>query len=51
MASRIKKFVNLHKEFDPDEFELTRNRKLRRALLVKRYADLVEALERRRGER
>ena len=26
---RVEKFVNLHKEFDPDEYELTRNRKLR----------------------
>ena len=30
---RIEKYVNLHKEFDPDEYELTRNRKLRRAVL------------------
>jgi long-chain acyl-CoA synthetase len=41
---RISRFVNLHKEFDPDEEELTRNRKLRRSLLAKRYADLVTAL-------
>jgi long-chain acyl-CoA synthetase len=41
---RIEKYVNLHKEFDPDESELTRNRKLRRAVLRKRYPDLIEAL-------
>ena len=41
---RIERYVNLHKEFDPDECELTRNRKLRRAFLRKRYPDLVEAL-------
>lgn len=41
---RIKKYVNLHKEFDPDESELTRNRKLRRNLLSKRYPVLAEAL-------
>ncbi len=41
---QINRFVNLNKEFDPDEAELTRNRKLRRSLLVKRYADLVTAL-------
>ena len=41
---RISRFVNLHKQFDPDEAELTRNRKLRRSLLVKRYAALVAAL-------
>ena len=40
-ARRIGRYVNLHKEFDPDESELTRNRKLRRAVLSERYADLV----------
>jgi long-chain acyl-CoA synthetase len=43
-SQRIAKYVNLHKEFDSDEFELTRNRKLRRGYLIKRYPDLVEAL-------
>jgi len=43
-TQRVEKFVNLHKEFDPDEGELTRNRKLRRALLWKRYPDLIRAL-------
>lgn len=42
--TRIKKFINLHKEFDPDEAELTRSRKLRRAFLEERYEDLVKAL-------
>ena len=41
---QIRRFVNLHKEFDPDEFELTRNRKLRRTFLGQRYGDLVRAL-------
>jgi long-chain acyl-CoA synthetase len=41
---RIKKFVNLHKEFDPDEAELTRNRKLRRAFLEERYSGLIAAI-------
>ncbi len=27
---RVRKYVNLHREFDPDEGEITRNRKLRR---------------------
>lgn len=40
----IRRFVNLHKEFHPDEQELTRDRKLRRRMLAKRYPDLVEAL-------
>lgn len=43
-AQRIRRFVNLHKEFDPDETELTRNRKLRRTVLAERYADLAAAL-------
>ncbi|NLE11128.1 MAG: long-chain fatty acid--CoA ligase [Actinobacteria bacterium] len=43
-TQRIERFVNLHKEFDPDELELTRNRKLRRAFLRTAYADLMTAL-------
>lgn len=42
--SRIRKFVNLHKEFDADEAELTRTRKLRRAFVENRYSDLIMAL-------
>jgi long-chain acyl-CoA synthetase len=42
--SRIKKFVNLHKEFDADEAELTRTRKLRRTFVEGRYEDLITAL-------
>ena len=41
---RVKKFVNLHTEFDPVEGDLTRNRKLRRAFLEKRYRELVNAI-------
>jgi long-chain acyl-CoA synthetase len=41
---RIRKYVNLHKEFDPDEAELTRNRKLRRVFLEERYCSLIEAI-------
>jgi long-chain acyl-CoA synthetase len=41
---RIKKFVILHKEFDPDESELTRNRKLRRSFIANRYKELVRAV-------
>lgn len=42
--SRILKFVNLAKELDPDEAELTRTRKLRRDFLETRYKDLIEAI-------
>ncbi|MGB9627256.1 MAG: AMP-binding protein [Thermodesulfobacteriota bacterium] len=48
--SRIKKFVNLHKEFDADEAELTRTRKLRRAFVESRYSDLITALYAREQE-
>ena len=43
-ATRVKKFVVLHKDFDPDEAELTRTRKLRRDFVEKRYATLIEAM-------
>ena len=43
-GSRVRKYVNLHREFDPDEGELTRNRKLRRAFLEVRYRELIEAI-------
>jgi long-chain acyl-CoA synthetase len=43
-GSRVKKYVNLHKEFDPDEGELTRTRKLRRTFLEERYRELIDAI-------
>jgi long-chain acyl-CoA synthetase len=43
-ASRVKKFVLLHKEFDADEAELTRTRKLRRDFVEQRYKDLIDAI-------
>jgi long-chain acyl-CoA synthetase len=43
-GTRVERFVNLHKEFDADEAELTRNRKLRRAVLFQRYSHLAAAL-------
>jgi long-chain acyl-CoA synthetase len=42
--SRVQKFVLLHKEFDPDEAELTRTRKLRREFMEQRYKELIDAL-------
>ena len=42
--SRVKRFVILHKEFDADEAELTRTRKLRRGALQEKYHDLLEAI-------
>lgn len=40
----VNKFVLLHKEFDPDEAELTRTRKLRRTFIETKYKELIEAL-------
>jgi long-chain acyl-CoA synthetase len=42
--TRIRKYVLLHKEFDPDEADLTRTRKLRRTAMQKRYGDVIEAM-------
>ena len=42
--SRIRKFISLHKEFDPDEAELTRSRKLKRSAVTDKYAELVRAM-------
>jgi len=43
-GARVKKFVNLHKEFDPDEGELTRTRNLRRIFLKDRYREIIDAI-------
>ena len=43
-SSRIKKYVLLHKEFDPDEGEITRSRKVRRDFLDQKYAQLIGAI-------
>ena len=34
----------MHKEFDPDEAELTRTRKLRRDFMEQRYKELIDTL-------
>ena len=43
-AARVKRFVLMHKEFDPDEAELTRTRKIRREFMETRYSDLISAI-------
>jgi long-chain acyl-CoA synthetase len=43
-GSRVGKYIILHKEFDPDEGELTRTRKLRRHFLSERYRTLIRAV-------
>jgi long-chain acyl-CoA synthetase len=44
LGLRVKKYIHLHRELDPDEGELTRTRKLRRKFLEKRYQELIEAI-------
>ena len=41
---RVRKYVNLHKELDPDKRELTRTRNLRRAFLEERHRKLIDAI-------
>jgi long-chain acyl-CoA synthetase len=43
-TSHVHKFVLLHKEFDPDEAELTRTRKIRREFVEQRYKNLIDAM-------
>ncbi len=42
--AKIRRFANLFKEFDADDDELTRTRKIRRAFVENRYKDIIEAL-------
>ena len=42
--ARVRRFVLLHKEFDADEAELTRTRKLRREFMEERYKELIKAI-------
>jgi len=41
---QIHRFLVLHKELDPDDGEMTRTRKVRRAVISDKFADLVTAL-------
>ena len=43
-GARIRKFLILHKELDPDDEEITRTRKVRRGYIAQKYAPLIEAL-------
>ncbi len=42
---RIQRFAILHKQFDPDDDEITRTRKVRRSVINERYADIIAALD------
>ena len=41
---KLQHFVSLHKEFDPDDGEVTRTRKLRRNVVEQRYAPIIDAI-------
>ena len=43
-AQRIQRFLLLYKEFDPDDGELTRTRKVRRNIIDERYGTIINAL-------
>jgi long-chain acyl-CoA synthetase len=43
-GSRIEKFVNLTREFDPDEGELTRTGHLRRGVLDNHFGSIIDAI-------
>ncbi|HEY3911493.1 MAG TPA: AMP-binding protein [Stellaceae bacterium] len=42
-AARIRRFLLLNKEFDADDHEITRTRKVRRRFIAEKYAAVVEA--------
>ena len=41
---RIRKFLLLYKDLDPDDGELTRTRKVRRGVIAEKYGDIIEAI-------
>jgi long-chain acyl-CoA synthetase len=43
---RVRRFVLLHKQLDPDDDEITRTRKVRRSVIGDRYAAIIAALDR-----
>ena len=46
---RVGRFVLLHKQFDPDDDEITRTRKVRRNVVADRYAPVIDALANEEG--
>ncbi len=43
-AHRIRKFLLLYKELDPDDGELTRTRKVRRSVINEKYAEIIDTV-------
>jgi len=48
-AHRIRKFLLLYKELDADDGELTRTRKVRRAVINEKYEDIIDTIYSDRG--
>jgi long-chain acyl-CoA synthetase len=49
-AARLRRFVLLNKEFDADDNEITRTRKIRRRFVAEKYAAVVDAFYRGDGK-
>jgi len=49
-ATRVRRFLLLSKDFDADDAEITRTRKLRRKVIAEKYASVIEALYTGAGE-
>jgi long-chain acyl-CoA synthetase len=45
-AQRISRFLLLYKEFDADDGELTRTRKVRRGVINEKYGDIIDSIYR-----
>jgi len=44
--AKVKRFVLLYKELDPDDDELTRTRKVRRHFVEEKYREIIEGMYR-----
>jgi long-chain acyl-CoA synthetase len=44
--ARVRRFINMHKEFDADDAELTRTRKIKRDFMEERYRDMIASIYR-----
>ena len=49
-STRIRMYVLLHKELDPDDAEMTRTRKVRRRYVAQKYEDIIAAFYREQPE-
>ncbi len=49
-AAKIRRFLLLNKDLDPDDAEITRTRKVRRGYIAEKYAPIIDALYSGRDE-